>query len=349
MCACKSIKNACCCKIPIASLARMVAFVTFCRRHPAARFHVLIVQLAPALKNAPGRAVGDAFFVASKRASFVHIGECSGVTVGLALSAWRGGAAMYGDDEWRERIACLGAVLAYRGREIWPLVGYMCAFGFDDVVRRMYMRAMAWEAYERGAVWRGPPVGFGALPAHDFVVRGAVMCPLRKARLCAVVEDGLAHALRYAAPTVVPRGDKMKKTITVVRTSTGEVFKIAFVGSVHVVLVAEAVCEGGRAHRRLDAEAAIVVHPHMVAADMELELTVADPLNGSSLLDLRGSVLAIWRRKVGERVECRVCYEVKKGEATGCCGHGLCVGCRGEWAKQENGRTCPFCRRALVG
>ena len=231
---------------------------------------------------------------------------------------------MYGANAWQMKIACIGIALAHRGRELWPIGAEDTkAFGFDDVVRRMYARAMAWEAYERCTAARGVSVPFLELPVHGFVVRGAVLCPLRKARLCHVSEDGLVHTLRYAMPPALAGAHwfaNRTNPIAAVRTCTGEMFRIAFVGSVHLVLVANALCEGVKGYRRLDLETALVVYPHLATADMELELAVSDPLCGPSLLELREDVLELWRKTLAERIVCGVCFETVNGmPPTRCC------------------------------
>lgn len=298
--------------------------------------------------------VGDSFYVRKRGGAFVHIGACDDVSVAVAQSAWRGGVAMYGPLDWQRRAECIGISLATKAKALWPIGPKdVCQFSMDGVVRRMYARAMAWESYERQTAIRGFAPLFGELPNHDFVAQGAIFCPLRTGRLCHASADGLVCTVRFPTPDALANVQWWRhRDADVVRPKTGGVYKIAFVGSIHVVLVLARVCQSVVAKefvRRVDLEAAAVVYPYLAAPDMELELAVYDPFCDRSLMSLREAVLALWRVTLeAPSVGCGVCFAAEGGAATGCCGQGLCAACDMEWRKQANGNSCPFCREVSL-
>lgn len=316
--------------------------INFNRAASGVNYAVFLVQQHDCLMG-----VGDSFYIPNRGGAFVHIGACDDVAVAVAQSSWRGGVAMHGPLDWQRKAECIGIALATKAKALWPLGPKdACQFNFDSVVRKMYARAMAWESYERQTAIRGYAPLFCDLGKHDFVTKGSIFCPLRFGRLCHASADGLVCTVRFGRPDLLASVQWWRRSAAeVVRRGTGEVYSIAFVGSVHVVLVLKRVCDGeGEVVRRVDLEAAVVVYPYLTAPDMELELAVYDPFAGKSLMDLREAVLELWRAKLdATHVSCGVCFE-RKGVPTVCCGQGMCLDCEAKWSKQENGDSCPFCR-----
>lgn len=315
------------------------------------RYAVLVLQECDALEL---KGVGDAFYLPGRGNAFVHIGTCETYSVALVQAAWRGGMAMYGVNEWQRRVECIGRALAYKTKTVWrQLLSEQTGIGHEQMIRKMFVRAQAWEAYERQTHTRGFSPAFVELDTHAFVARSMIICPLRQARLCYESGDGLLAAVRFARPELLAETQWLKHSnVDVLHTQTRRAFKIAFIGSVHVVLIDAELCENVfwemNQRRRVDLESAIVAYPHLSAPDMELEIAVRGVVgdNPSALQSGRDHVLALWKHVLAiPPVECGVCFETKPGGQTGCCNQSLCKTCMDAWRQQENGVTCPFCRK----